>query len=223
VMQPLAARSHARAWPRAATRAGSRRAWSGAYIDTAGIDHDLAGQAFRSRSGSRACLPAGLPAFRADPARGGDEPALYTMTSARGEARSWAEYGFERLIGSSSAPVLHQAAVRNVQTYRQRVHAPPIELHWRRGRMADPGTAPVHLPVQPVCRTVVARIARRLEISPAPSRSRWPPQSAALACVETLTSLERVTANSSFALYRTRPTPPTRRGSAAGRPDLRWW
>jgi hypothetical protein len=139
-----------------------------------------------------------------------------------------AEYGFKRLVGIELAPALHEAAVRNVHAYRQRrTQAPPIELH-----CGDAAAWPIPeervflFLYNPFAEPVVARIARRLEIS-----LRRQPRDVVVAyrnpvharVFDALASVVKIGANRSFALYRTRPTTPTRRGSAAGRPDLRWW
>ncbi len=203
-------------------------------IDTAGIDHDLAGLGVPAAGLAHAYAyqPVQLRVFARILRTAAIEPALYTMIDfGSGKARALilgAEYGFKRLIGIELAPRLHEAAVRNVQAYRQRrPHAPPIELH-----CGDAAAWPIPeerlflFLYNPFAEPVVARIARRLEIS-----LRRLPREAVVAyrnplhsrAFETLTSLERVAANSSFALYRTRPTRAMRPGSAAAQPGPRWW
>lgn len=203
-------------------------------VDTAGIEHDLAGLGVPAAglAHAHAYQPIQLSVFARMLRAAAIEPALYTMVDfGSGKARALilgAEYGFQRLIGIELAPVLHQRAVRNVEEYRRRrPYAPPIELH-----CGDAAAWPIPeerlfvFLYNPFAEPVVARIARRLEIS-----LRRLPREAVVAyrnplhsrAFETLTSLERIAANSSFALYRTRPTPSMRRGSAAGPTDLRWW
>ena len=203
-------------------------------IDTAGIDHNLAGLGVpvAGLAHAYAYQPIQLRVFARIIRAAAIDPANYVMVDfGSGKARALilgAEYGFKRLIGIELASALHAAAVRNVHAYRQRrPHAPPIELH-----CGDAAVWPIpeqHLFVflyNPFAEPVVARIARRLEIS-----LRRQPRDAVVAyrnpvhasVFDALTCLEPIGANRSFALYRTRPTAPTRRESAAGRPDLRWW
>ena len=202
-------------------------------IDTAGIDHDLAGLGVpvAGLAHAYAYQPIQLRVFARIIRAAAIEPANYVMVDfGSGKARALilgAEYGFKRLIGIELAPALHAAAVRNVHAYRQRrPHAPPIDLH-----CADAATWPIPeerafiFLYNPFAEPVVARIARRLEIS-----LRRQPRDAVVAyrnpvhasVFDALTCLEPYGANRSFALYRTRLTLSTRRGSAAGRPDLRW-
>jgi hypothetical protein len=203
-------------------------------IDTAGIDHDLAGLGVPVAGllHAYAYQPIQLRMFARIIRAAAIDPANYVMVDfGSGKARALilgAEYGFKRLIGIELASALHAAAVRNVHAYRQRrPHAPPIDLH-----CADAATWPIPeepafiFLYNPFAEPVVARIARRLEIS-----LRRHPRDVVLAyrnpvhasVFDAHTSLEKIGANRSFALYRTRPTASTRRESAAGRPDLRWW
>ena len=203
-------------------------------IDTAGIDHDLAGLGVPAAGLAHAYAyqPVQLRVFARIIRAAAIEPANYLMVDfGSGKARALilgAEYGFKRLIGVELAPALHEAALRNVHAYRQRrIHAPPIELH-----CGDAAAWPIPeervflFLYNPFAEPVVARIARRLEIS-----LRRQPRDVVVAyrnpvharVFDTLTCLGKIDANRSFALYRTPPTPSTRRGSAAGRPDLRWW
>lgn len=203
-------------------------------IDTAGIDHDLAGLGVPAAGlvHAYAYQPVQLRVFARIVRAAAIEPANYVMVDfGSGKARALilgAEYGFKRLVGIELAPALHEAAVRNVQAYRQRrPYASPIELH-----CADAAAWPIPeervflFLYNPFAEPVVARIARRLEIS-----LRRQPRDAVVAyrnpvharVFDALTSLEKIGANRSFALYRAAPTPSARRGSAAGRPDLRWW
>src|SRR3954447_6371182 len=236
MLQPLRRMvAHARA-----VAAGRYEGWLEARMErrlgvhTAGIDHDLAGLGVPAAGlpHAYAYQPIQLRVFARMLRAAAIEPALYTMVDfGSGKARALilgAEYGFERLIGIELAPALHEAAVRNIEAYRQRrPQAPPIELH-----CGDAAAWPIPearlfvFLYNPFAEPVVARLARRLEIS-----LRRLPRAAVVAyrnplhsrAFETLTSLERVAANSSFALYRMRPTPSARRGFAAGRTDLRWW
>jgi hypothetical protein len=203
-------------------------------IDTAGVDHDLArlGVPSASLAHAHAYQPVQLRVFarilRAAPI----EPANYVMVDfGSGKARALilgAEHGFRRLIGVELAPALHEAAVRNVAAYRQRrPQAPPIDLH-----CADAAAWPIPeeqafiFLYNPFAEPVVARIARRLDIS-----LRRQPRDTLVAyrnpvhasAFDALACLERLRANRSFALYRSRLMPSMRRGSAAGRPGLRWW
>jgi hypothetical protein len=203
-------------------------------IDTAGIDYDLAGLGVPQTGLAHAYAyqPVQLRVFARIMRAAAIEPARYGMIDfGSGKARALilgAECGFKRLIGVELAPALHEAAVRNVQAYRQRrPHAPPFELH-----CGDAAAWPIPeeqlflFLYNPFAEPVVARIARRLEIS-----LRRQPRDVVVAyrnpvharVFDALASLVKIGANRSFALYRTRPTAPTRRGSAAGRPDLRWW
>ena len=202
-------------------------------IDTAGVDYDLAGLGVRAADLAHAYAyqPVQLQVFMRILRAAAIEPALYTMIDfGSGKARALilgAEYGFRRLIGVELAPALHGAAVRNVRAYRQRrPHAPPIELH-----CGDAAAWPIPeerlfmFLYNPFAEPVVARIARRLEIS-----LRRQPRDAVVAyrnpvharIFDALACLERIAANRSFALYRTRPRSAARRGSAARRPDPRW-
>lgn len=203
-------------------------------IDTAGIDHDLArlGVPPAGLAHAYAYQPVQLRVFARIVRAAAIEPANYVMVDfGSGKARALilgAECGFKRLIGIELAPALHEAAVRNVHAYRlRRPHAPPVELH-----CGDAATWPIPderaflFLYNPFAEPVVARIARRLEIS-----LRRQPRDVVVAyrnpvharVFDALTCLGKIDANRSFALYRTPPTPSTRRGSAAGRPDLRWW
>lgn len=203
-------------------------------IDTAGIDHDLArlGVSPEGLVHAYAYQPVQLRVFARIIRAAAIEPANYVMVDfGSGKARALilgAEYGFKRLLGIELAPALHEAAVRNVHAYRQRrTQAPPIELH-----CGDAAAWPIPeervflFLYNPFAEPVVARIARRLEIS-----LRRRPRDVVVAyrnpvharVFDGLASLVKIGANRSFALYRTRPTTPTRRGSAAGQPDLRWW
>lgn len=203
-------------------------------IDTAGIDHDLArlGVPAAGLAHAYAYQPVQLRVFARIIRAAAIEPSNYVMADlGSGKARALilgAEYGFKRLVGVELAPALHEAAVQNVHAYRQRrPHAPPIELH-----CGDAATWPIPeeraflFLYNPFAEPVVERIARRLEIS-----LRRRPRDTVVAyrnpvharVFDALTSLEKIGANRSFALYRTRPTPPMRRGSAAGRPGPRWW
>ena len=203
-------------------------------IDTAGIDHDLARLGVQPAGlvHAYAYQPVQLRVFARILRAAAIEPADYVMIDfGSGKARALilgAEYGFKRLIGIELAPALHEAAMCNVRAYRQRrADAPPIELH-----CADAATWPIPeertfvFLYNPFAEPVVARIARRLEIS-----LRRKPRDALVAyrnpvhagVFDALACLERIGANPSFALYRTRPMPRARRESAAGRPDLRWW
>jgi hypothetical protein len=197
-------------------------------IDTAGIDHDLAGLGV-PRAGlahAYAYQPVQVRVFARIMRAARIEPARHVMIdfgSGKGRALILgAEFGFKRLIGVELAPALHAAAVRNVQAYRQRrPAAPPIELH-----CGDAAGWPIpddHLFIflyNPFAEPVVARIARRLEIS-----LRRQPREVVVAyrnpvhshVFDALACLERVAANRSFTLYS------ARRGSAGGRPDPRWW
>jgi hypothetical protein len=203
-------------------------------IDTAGIDHDLAGLGVPAAGlvHAYAYQPVQLRVFARIVRAAAIEPANYVMVDfGSGKARALilgAEYGFKRVVGIELAPALHEAAVRNVQAYRQhRPHAPPIELH-----CGDAATWPIPderaflFLYNPFAEPVVARIARRLEISlrRRPRDTVVAYRNPVHACVfDELACLELVRANRSFALYRTPSTSSTRRGSAAGRPDLRWW
>jgi hypothetical protein len=203
-------------------------------IDTAGIDHDLArlGVSPAGLVHAYAYQPVQLRVFARIIRAAAIEPANYVMVDfGSGKARALilgAECGFKRLVGVELAPALHEAAVRNVHAYRRRrPHAPPIELH-----CGDAAAWPIPeervfvFLYNPFAEPVVARIARRLEIS-----LRRQPRHAVVAyrnpvharVFDAVSSLEKLAANRSFALYRTRPISPTRRESAAGRPDLRWW
>jgi len=203
-------------------------------IDTAGIDCDLArlGVARADLVHAYAYQPVQLRVFARIIRAAAIEPADYVMVDfGSGKARALilgAECGFQRLVGVELAPALHEAAVRNVHAYRQRrPKAPPIELY-----RADAAAWPIPRErvflflYNPFAEPVVARIARRLEIS-----LRREPREAVVAyrnpvhgrAFDELTSLAKIRANRSFALYRARPTPSTHRESAAGRPDLRWW
>ena len=203
-------------------------------IDTAGVDHDLAGLGVPAAGLAHAYAyqPVQLHVFarilRAAPIA----PASYLMVDfGSGKARALilgAEHGFKRLIGIELAPALHEAAVRNVDAYRRcRPQAPPIDLH-----CGDAATWPIPeeqafiFLYNPFAEPVVARIARRLEIS-----LRRRPRDTLVAyrnpvhagVFDAVACLERIRANRSFALYRTRPTPGARHGSAAAPPDPRWW
>jgi hypothetical protein len=203
-------------------------------IDTAGIDHDLAGLGVppAGLAHAYAYQPVQLRVFARMIRAAAIEPANYVMVDfGSGKARALilgAECGFKRLVGVELAPALHAAAVRNVQVYRQRrPRAPPIELH-----CGDAAAWPIPeerlflFLYNPFAEPVVARIARRLEIS-----LRRQPRDALVAyrnpvharVFDALACLERIGANRSFALYRARLIRSTRRESAAGRPDLRWW
>src|SRR5262249_10652688 len=203
-------------------------------IDTAGIDHDLAGLGVPPADlvHAYAYEPVQLRVFARIIRAAAIEPANYVMVdfgSGKGRALILgAECGFGRLVGVELAPALHEAAVRNVQAYRQRrPQAPPTELH-----CGDAAAWPIPeervflFLYNPFAEPVVARIARRLEIS-----LRREPRDAVVAyrnpvhgrVFDELASLAKIRANRSFALYRTPPTPSARRGSAAARPDLRWW
>lgn len=203
-------------------------------IDTAGIDHDLAGLGVpvAGLAHAYAYQPIQLRVFTRIIRAAAIDPANYVMVDfGSGKARALilgAECGFKRLIGIELAPALHAAAVRNVHAYRQRrPHAPPIELH-----CGDAAGWPIPeedlfvFLYNPFAEPVVARIARRLEIS-----LRRQPRDTMVAyrnpvhasVFDALACLERIAANRSFALYRARLMPATRRGSAPGRPDLRWW
>jgi len=203
-------------------------------IDTAGIDHDLAGLGVPAAGLAHAYAyqPVQLRVFARIIRAAAIEPANYVMVDfGSGKARALilgAEYGFRRLIGVELAPALHEAALRNVHAYRQRrPHAAPIELH-----CGDAATWPIPeeraflFLYNPFAEPVVARIARRLEISlrRRPRDTVVAYRNPVHACVfDALAGLERIRANRSFVLYRTPPTSSTRRGSAAGRPDPRWW
>src|SRR3954465_3747714 len=201
-------------------------------VDTAGIEHDLAGLGVPAAglAHAHAYQPIQLSVLARMLRAAGIEPARYTMVdfgSGKGRALILgAEYGFERLIGIELAPALHEAALRNVEAYRQRrTQAPPIELH-----CGDAAAWPIPeervflFLYNPFAEPVVAGIARRLEIS-----LRRQPRDVVVAyrnpvharVFDALASVVKIGANRSFALYRARPTTPTRRGSAAGRPDLR--
>jgi len=202
-------------------------------IDTAGIEHDLAGLGVEAEGllHAYAYQPVQPAVFARIMRAAAIEPANYLMVDfGSGKARALilgAEYGFKRLVGIELAPVLHEAALRNVHAYRRRrMHAPPIELH-----CGDAAAWPIPeervflFLYNPFAEPVVARIARRLEIS-----LRRLPRDAVVAyrnpvharVFDALTCLEKTGENRSFALYRTRPTHSTRRGSAAARSDLRW-
>jgi SAM-dependent methyltransferase len=201
-------------------------------IDTAGIDHDLAGLGVPQAglAHAHAYQPVQVRVFARIMRAARIEPARHVMIdfgSGKGRALILgAEFGFKRLIGVELAPALHAAAMRNVQAYRQRrPDAPPIELHC--GDAAGwpiPEERLLIFLYNPFAEPVVARIARRLEIS-----LRRQPRDVVVAyrnpvysrVFDALTCLERVTVNRTFALYRL--TSSTRPGFAAGRPGLRWW
>lgn len=203
-------------------------------IDTAGIDHDLArlGVSPAGLAHAYAYQPVQLRVFARILRAAAIEPADYVMIDfGSGKARALilgAEHGFKRLVGIELAPALHEAALRNAHAYRQRrPHAPPIELHC--GDAAGwpiPDERVFVFLYNPFAEPVVARIARRLDIS-----LRRQPREALVAyrnpvharVFDDLTCLEPICANRSFALYRTRFIPSTRRGFAAKQPDLRWW
>lgn len=201
-------------------------------IDTAGIEHDLAGLGVPQAGLAHAYAyqPVQLHVFARMVRAAAINPAQHVMIDfGSGKARALilgAEYGFKRLIGVELAPGLHAAAIRNVQAYRQRrPDAPPIELH-----CGDAAAWPIPeerlfiFLYNPFAEPVVARIARRLEIS-----LRRQPRDVVLAyrnpvhsrVFDTLACLERVAGNRSFALYRA--THSRHRESAAARPGLRWW
>ena len=183
-------------------------------IDTAGIDHDLAGLGVphAGLAHAHAYQPVQVRVFARIMRAAGIEPARHVMVdfgSGKGRALILgAEYGFKRQIGVELAPALHAAAVRNVQAYRQRrPDAPPIELHC--GDAAGWPIPEEHLFIflyNPFAEPVVARIARRLEIS-----LRRQPRDVVVAyrnpvysrVFDALACLERVALNRSFALYRT--------------------
>ena len=203
-------------------------------IDTAGVDHDLArlGVPPASLAHAYAYQPVQLRVFARILSAAPIEPANYVMVDfGSGKARALilgAEHGFKRLIGIELAPALHEAAVRNVAAYRQlRPQAPPIDLHCGDAAAWPIPEEPAFIFLyNPFAEPVVARIARRLEIS-----LRRRPRDTLVAyrnpvhagAFDALACLERLRANRSFALYRARPRPSTPRESAAGRPDLRWW
>lgn len=203
-------------------------------VDTAGIDHDLArlGVSPAGLAHAYAYQPIQLQVFARMVRAAAIEPADYVMLDfGSGKARALilgAECGFKRLVGVELAPALHAAAIRNVQAYRQRrMQAPPIELH-----CGDAATWPIPeeraflFLYNPFAEPVVARIARRLEIS-----LRRQARDTVVAyrnpvharVFDELACLARIDRNRSFALYRARPTTSTLRGSAAARPDPRWW
>jgi hypothetical protein len=202
--------------------------------DTAGVDLDLArrGVPAAQLAHAYAYQPVQLRVFARIICAAAIEPANYVMVDfGSGKARALilgAEWGFKRLVGVEIAPALHEAAVRNVHAYRQRrPQAPPIELH-----CGDAATWPIPeervflFLYNPFAEPVVARIARRLEIS-----LRRQPRDAVVAyrnpvhacAFDALASLVKTGANRSFAVYRARPISSTHRGSVAARLDLRWW
>lgn len=203
-------------------------------IDTGGVDRELArlGVPPVHLVHAYAYQPVQLRVFARIMRAAAIEPTDYVMVDfGSGKARALilgAEWGFKRLLGVEIAPALHEAAVRNVHAYRRRrPQAPPIELH-----CGDAATWPIPeervflFLYNPFAEPVVARIARRLEIS-----LRRQPRDAVVAyrnpvharAFDALACLAKIGANRSFALYRARPMPSTHRGSVAAQPDLRWW